>query len=325
MYQKEFEKLLHRTPPRALLLYGENPYLIEQYIQFYIQKTEAQESLLTQYYDEYDFQLARNYLSQSSLFGGTNLLIIKRDKKIPPKELQQLVTLTQKSSSNYFIFEFQGSAKEAKALQRIFNPKEGANWVRLFEPSLQEGVAQLEQRARNEQINIDRYALQHLLLLLNNNLSLANNELTKLSILKERITAKDIDRLVYSTAPVAQEQLFLALFEKKPIITTLHQLLELGTDTATLLRACQLFVQQIFLFHAYMKLHGRIDSKAILGYQLPKMIEAQKAQLALKIKTPTFGQLLEHLLSLELQIKRTPSSGREALLYGGLIKLQSFL
>jgi DNA polymerase-3 subunit delta len=74
-----------------------------------------------------------------------------------------------------------------------------------------------------------------------------------------------------------------------------------------------------------MKLHGHIDSKAILGYKLPKNIEDQKASLALRVKSPAILKIFEHLLEVELQIKNTPATNRELLLYGAFIKLQSYL
>jgi len=76
MYQREFENLLRQTPPRAMLFYGENSYLISAYIQHYINITSASDSMLTLSFEEYSFDKAKAYLSQSSLFGGTNLLII---------------------------------------------------------------------------------------------------------------------------------------------------------------------------------------------------------------------------------------------------------
>ncbi len=325
MYQKEFETLLHHTLPRAILFYGENPYLVNTYIQYYINTTNTKESLLTQYYDEYHFESAKSYLSQSSLFGGINLLIIKSDKKIPKKELDRLIDLVQKTPDNYLIFDYQGLAKDAKSLQSSFSPKKGANWVRVFEPNIRESIALLQQKAHSLNMEIDHYALQHLLLLLNNDLALCANELNKLAILNGKVGIKDIDQLVYSTAPLAVEQLLIKLFEKKPIIETIDRLIALGVDEYAILRSTQFFVNQLFLFHAYMKLHGTINSKEILGYQLPKPIENQKAQLALRIKSHTLIKIFEHLLEVELQIKTSPSKNKETLLYGGFLKLQKLL
>jgi len=325
MYKQEFENLLRTNPPRAILLYGENSYLINSYIQHYINITDATDSLMRQYFDEYNFDSAKSYLSQSSLFGGTNLLIIKRDKKIPKKELDTLIELVNKSSDNYLLFYYQGSPKDAKSLQNSFSPKKGANWVRLFEPNLKESLDVLQKKAQHIGLEIDHFALQHLMLLLNNNLTLCANELNKLAILGTKVTSRDIDRLVYSTAPLAVEQLLIELFEKKPIVNTLSKLLELGEDEFSILRSTQFFINQIFLFHAFMKLHGHIDSKAILGYKLPKQIETQKANLALRVKSSSMLKIFEHLLEVELELKNSPSTNRELLLYGAFIKLQSYL
>ena len=325
MYQREFENLLRTKPPRAMLFYGDNEYLISSYLQHYINITHAKDSLLTQYFDEYDFTIAKNYLSQISLFGGVNLLIIKRDKKIPKKELDTLIELVQKSPDSYLLLEYKGLDKDAKSLQSSFSPKKGANWLRLFEPSIRDNIAYLQRKAKNIGLNIDHYALQHLLMILNNNLALCANELNKLAILEGEVTSKDIDRLVYSTASLKVEKLLIELFEKKPVISTINRLIELGEDEYSILRSTQFFINQIFLFHAYMKLHGKIDSKEILGYKLPKDIENQKANLALRVKSQTILKIFEHLLEVELQLKSSNSMDKEALIYGAFIKLQQYL
>ena len=325
MYQRDFEKILRTTPPRAMLFFGENEYQIANYLQYYINITNSAESMLSLYYDEYSFERAKSYLSQSSLFGGINLLIVKRDKKIPKKELDTLVELVGKNPDNFFLFHYTGTATNAKSLQNSFSPKKGANWLRLFEPNIRESIELLQRKAKNIGLEIDYYALQHLMLVLNNNIALCANELNKLAILSTKVTSKDIDRLVYSTAPLATEQLLIELFEKKPIVKTITKLLELGEDEFSILRSTQFFVNQIFLFHAFMKLNGYIDSKAILGYKLPKPIEEQKANLALRVKSPALLNIFEYLLEIEIELKKIPSQNRELLLYGVFIRLQSFL
>lgn len=325
MYQREFENLLRTTPPRAMLFFGENEYQIANYLQHYINITHASDSMLSLYFEEYTFEQAKAYLSQTSLFGGTNLLIIKREKKIPKKELDVLVELVGKNSENFLLFHYTGTATNAKSLQNSFTPKKGANWVRLFEPNQRESIEMLQKKAQKIELDIDHFALQHLLLILNNNIALCANELNKLAILKGKVTAKEIDQLVYSTAPLAVEQLLVELFEKKPLTQTIRKLLEIGEDALSILRSTQFFVNQIFLFHAYMKLNGHIDSKAILGYKLPKPIEDKRANVALRVKSPVLLKIFEYLLEMELEMKKTPPQNREALLYGVFVKLQSFL
>jgi len=325
MYQREFDQRLKQSFPKAVLLYGENDYLVDFYIDTYIKQTDAKESMLSLYHDEWNFEQAKNFLSQTSLFGGTNLLVVKHDKKIPKKELDILIALANKNADNYFLYGYNGAAKDAKSMQSAFTDKKGGVWIRFFEPNIRDGIATLQQKAQKIHLDIDHYALQHLMLLLNNNLALCANELDKLAILGIKVTSKDIDRLVYSTAPLATEQLLIDLFNKKPITDTITKLLDLGEDEASLLRSTQYFVNQIFLFHAYIKLNGHVDSAAILGYKLPKQIEEQKAQLALRVKSAALLKIFEHLLESELIIKKAPATQREVLLYSMLIKLQGYL
>jgi len=325
MYQREFDQKLRQSLPKAVLLYGENDYMIDHYIDMYVKQTDAKESMLSLYHDEWNFEQAKNFLSQTSLFGGTNLVVVKHEKKIPKKELDVLVELANKNPDNYFIYGYSGAAKDARSMQAAFTDKKGGVWVRFFEANIRDGIALLQQKAQKIQLDIDHYALQHLMLILNNNLALCANELDKLAILGTKVTGKDIDRLVYSTAPLATEQLLIDLFNKKPITDTITKLLEIGEDEAAILRATQYFVNQIFLFHAYIKLNGHIDSAAILGYKLPKQIEEQKAQLALRVKSASLLKIFEHLLESELAIKKAPNTQKEVLLYSMLIKLQGYL
>jgi len=325
MYAREFQQRLQSELLRAVLLYGEDDYLIEKYLTLYKERLDAAESMMTLYHDEYDFERAKGYLSQSSLFGGSNLLLIRREKKLPKKELDTLIALTQKNPDNYLLFAFAGEARDAKAMQSSFSEKKGGVWVRFFQPNPREGVALLREEAAKLGLEIDDYALHHLFAMLNGNLALCAKEMEKLSILRRPIDSKEIDRLVYSTAPLAVEQLLADLFAKKPITETIAKLLELGEDEFSILRSTQFFVQQIFLFQAYIKIHGQPDSRAILGYKLPRHIEEQKASIALKVRSSALLKIYEHLLKSELELKKSKTESREALLYGVMIRLQSLL
>ena len=325
MYRREFESLIKKNLPRAVLLYGENNYLISLYIEFYIKKTKSLDTLRRYYFDEYDFSSSKSYLSQISLFGGINLLIIKRDKKIPKRELDTLIELVSKSSDNYLIFYFQGKAKDAKSMQSSFSSKKGAIWVRLFAPNIVESIELLNKRAKNIGLNIDNSSLQHLLLLLDGNLSLSANELDKLSIIEDKITTKDIDRLVYSTSPLSIDKLITQIFHKKPITKILNQIDRLGVDEFATLRATEIFVNQIYLFHIHIKLYGNSNSQDIIGYRLPRDIEEQKAKIARELNLNTILKIFNLLLEVELKMKKSSPHNRELLLYGAFIRFQSIL
>ncbi len=325
MYQREFDQRLNQSLPKAVLLFGENDYMIDYYIEFYKTKLDAKEDALALYFDEWNFEQAQGYLSQTSLFGGTNLLIVKSDKKIPKKELERLIELANKSSENYFIYGYSGSARDAKTLQSSFSDKKGGVWVRFFEPNVRDGIPVLQQKAAKLGLDIDHYALQHLMLLLNNNLALCANELEKLAILEEKVTSKDIDRLVYSTAPLAIESLLVDIFNKRPITNTISRLLELGEDEASILRATQYFINELFLINAYIKMHGQPDFKEIFGFLPPQFVRERKQQLALRVKAASLLKIYEHLLESEITMKQAPATQREVLLYSMLIKIQQYL
>ncbi|MDD3774559.1 MAG: DNA polymerase III subunit delta [Sulfurovaceae bacterium] len=324
MYQKEFEQILQKRLPKALLAYGENQYALEGYISKYITELDVKEDLLKLYFDEYNFEQAKTYLAQNSLFGGINLLIIKHDKAIPKKELETLLELVKKNSDNYLLYLFYGVQKDIKSNAALFRSDDAIE-VRLFEPSVRESITILQKKANELQIQIDPYALEHLIMVLNNNLMLCSNELEKLSTLSRPISSKDIDDLVYSDAPLGVEKLLMDLCNKKPISNTINTLLELGEDAVYLLRSTQMFMNQILLFQAYIKINGNVNSAEILGYKLPKQIEEQKAALASRIKSSSLLKILEHLLRSELEIKSAPAPQKETLLYGMFIKLQSYL
>ena len=70
MYQREFDQLLEKGLPHAVLLYGDNAYLIDHYLDLYKKRLDAAESMLTLYHDEYDFERARGYLSRAPFSEG---------------------------------------------------------------------------------------------------------------------------------------------------------------------------------------------------------------------------------------------------------------
>jgi DNA polymerase-3 subunit delta len=146
-----------------------------------------------------------------------------------------------------------------------------------------------------------------------------------LAILDTPIEIAQIDSLVYSTAPLGVEKMIISLFKKEDFIKTLEKLIELGEDEFSILRAIQRFVQQLFLFHAYIKLNGKPNSKEILGYQLPKFIEEERASLAVRIKSSKLLKIYQELLETELLMKQSNSGNKEALLYGSLIKIRTIL
>jgi len=325
MYKREFDQLLNSgNLPKSIMLYGENDYYIESSIKKLVEISGAGNSILKLYYDEYDFQKAKNWLSQSSLFGDVNFLLVKSDKKIPRKELTQLIELSFRNETNYFVYAYTGN--EFKTLTSVFTKKMNAEHVRFFQPSLNEAVTVIKEYAQNLNIQIDRYAIEHLLMALNINLSMAVNELEKLSILNGPISSKEIDEHIFSLAPMAVNEFLFSLFSKKPLTDIINQIYKLGEDEFALLRQIQYFTNQLFLYHIYIKLHGTPNAKEILGYSPPKHVVERYAKLAIKTPMDVFEKVFDTLAEGEIAMKTAGnSSQKETLLFSILIKIKSFL
>ena len=323
--QRVFEQKVRERLFHSLMLYGENDYMMEYYLELYKKTLDASESMLSLYYEEYDFKRAKEYISQSSLFGGNNLLVVRSDRKIAPRELATLVELSFRGEGNYFLFLYTGEVRKASTMSKSFDEKRGAAHVRLFETNYRDAMNMLNERASQLGMQMEPYAMEHLYTLLNGKLSLAMNELEKLSIRKESIGRKEIDAMVYSAAPVSVDEVLLNLFEKRDITDTLEKLLELGENENSILRALQRFVQNLFLFHSYIRLHAEPDSREILGYRLPPQLERRIKSIVVRLKPATIGELYELVMDYELRMKSSRPVSTETLLYALFIKAEELL
>lgn len=322
--KQDFERLLQDGKiPRAMMFFGESEFMIDYHASRLCDTWGAQDDIFSLYHQEYNFAAAKAHISQGSLFGGNNILLIKNDKKVPKKELDELISYVGKSPTNFLIYCYYGS--DHKTSNKSFAPKVGADSIRFFNPYFNEGKNILRQEAKRLNIQINDDAITHLLLSQNSDLSLATNELKKLSILQTPIHSKEINEHVFPLAEVKLDQLILDILAKKDFRINLERLLETGENEIQIITAISNFVTQLFLFHTYIKVNGVIDSAAVLGYKLPGFIEKERAALSIKFKLRTYERLLDHLLSTELLLKSGGSKDNNAILLSALLKLQTLL
>lgn len=322
MKRQDLERLIDQgDPPHALMLYGESHFLIERYIRL-MSRSDA--SLLSLYYDEYRLESAKAHLSQGSLFGDTNLLLIKSEKKIPKKDLETLIALCKKNPDNLFIYAYFGTDFK-KSATSAFSAKSGGVAIRLFPPFFNEAKAILLQEASRMGIAMDNDAAYHLLDIQNNDLSLAYNELSKFQVLDRPITAKEVDDLVFGLAEVKVDRLIDRLLNKEDFRDDLHHLLESGEDEIRIITALSTFVTQLYLFNIYIKVHGAANSADILGYRLPAHVEKSRTQLCIRFKPQTYEAMLRLLLDAELKMKSAGSVDKNAVTLSTLLHLQRIL
>lgn len=328
MYKREFENLLKSSNlPKSILLYGacsyQNALLSTQFLTLLHASTDEK---LTMYYDEYQFSSAKNFLSQSSLFDDRNILIVKSDKALPTKELSTLIELCAKNDSSYFIYQYFGEDKKATPMSKCFDKSLNSAFVRLFKAEANEAIQLLQNHAQTIGLRIDRYALQHLYMLHTEDLALCVNECEKLLILDKEIQISDINLLVYGLGSVSMDQFITKLLEKKDIKEEFLRLVEGdGIEEIRIINALQTYLSQLFLFHAYIKIHGSFDAKAVLGYPLPPQLANERSRQSIKIDVQTYHKLLTLLTDAEYRLKKMGNVEKNSYLLASLIKFQSYL
>ncbi len=326
MYKKELDNLINQNKlPKTFLLYGE-----EFYSNFYLKKmssliVSSKENILSFYFDEYDFRVAKEFISQQSLFGDINFLYIKSDKKIPKKELDSLVKLCVKNDTSYFYFEYVGDDSKASDIAKSFTKKKGGDFVRFFKPNFGEMVGVLQNRARELGVDIDSYALRELISKENENLTLCSNDLEKLSLLNKKVTAEDINREIYGMGEVVIDDFVIKLLQKKDIYDDISVLLESGSDEIKIINAIINYISMLLSFHLYIKAYGDFNTKEILGFNLPLFLAKQRAGLSIKFSVKSYENMLKELLLSEYAIKNEKNIEKNSYLYATLIKLQSYL
>jgi len=324
MYKNIFENLLNSNKlPKYMLLYGEcnyqNNYFSDKIVERW--SKEGDEKLLL-HYDEYNFSTAKNHLAQSSLFGGQNIVVLKNDKAIAKKELDILVELCEKNDNSFLLFQYFGDAKKAANIAKSFKK----NFVRFFKPNLREALNLLHVKAREEKLNINGHALQHLYFLHLEDLSLCVNEFEKLSLFGREVSSADVDRVVSGLGLVGLDSFVEKLLKKEDIKDSFVTLCESGNaDEAKVINAIQSYLSSLLLFHMYIKIHGSFNAREILGYPLPQALAKKRADHSIRIDIMSYKNMLEHLAKSELDLKTMKNIDKSSYLISSLIKLQSYL
>ncbi|CAA6806858.1 MAG: DNA polymerase III subunit delta [uncultured Campylobacterales bacterium] len=326
MYSRDLDRLITQNKlPNSFLIYGQSEYLRDTYTNK-ILGTYKDENIVKLYFDEYDFALSKRHLSQESLFGGMNILLIKTDKNIPAKEIKSLIQVCAKTDNSKLIVEYFGDDTKAKKFQTPFGVKNKANFLRVFKPNLYEAITILSAISKEIEIVVDKYTLEYLYEVENGSLAKSINSLKKLkSVSEKQITKKEIDKYIYGTSTIDLELLVQKLFDKQDILKYLEKIISNQThDNLDILRAINKYFHSVFLFHLYIKINGKVDVKDILGYNLPPDISNKISVHSLKIKNSNINKILSILCECELGLKST-AENKTSILISSLIKLQSFL
>jgi len=321
MYKAEFDKhIQNNSLSNNFVLFGESIFLIEYYTQMLSKVEDA--SVLKYYHDEYDFNSAKAHLSQASLFGDRNVLIIKSEKKVPKKDLDILIDYCEKNQDNVFIYAYVGD--DHKTYTKAF-AKRSTMAVRLFHPKHGEALNMISEVARSKNVNIDSYTISHLLNIHNANISLAVNELDKFAVFDRAVTTKDIDSLVYGLGEINIDELIKKIINKKEFKDDIKNMTEHGEDEIRIITQIISYITQLYMFNIYIRVNGAPNALDILGYPAPPFVVKEKAELSLRFKPNTYYKLHELLLDAELKMKSAKGVDKNAILLSTLIRLQKVL
>lgn len=320
MYKSELDKhIQNRSISNSFVFFGESSFLIDMYTKKLTNIEDA--SLLQFYHDEYDFNSAKAHLSQASLFGGQNVLIIKSEKKVPKKDLDIFIDYCEKNPDNIFIYAYYGS--DHKTYTKAFS-KQSTMSVRFFHPNQGESIFTVSSVAREKNVNIDNYTITHLLSIHNGDVALACNEIDKFKVYDRAITTKDVDNLVFGLAEVNIDDFIKKILNKKDFKFELQNILEHGEDEIRVITAICSYITQLYMFNIYIRVNGAPNALEILGYPAPKFVVEEKSALSLRFKPSTYYKLHELLLSSELKMKSS-SVDKSAILLSTLIRVQQLL
>jgi DNA polymerase-3 subunit delta len=320
MYRNEFDnKLRENKLFNAYMFYGQSTFLVEHYTSKVAKLLGSDDEIEKLYFDDYNFKYAKDKLLQSSLFASNNILIIKCDKKLPKKEVTELIKACNINPDSKVIFACIGDT-DFRTMGGYFNPKSNSVSIRMFAPFDNEAVRLLETQAKSLNINYELQALNHLYFMHRHDLSLCVNDLSKLAILDDKITSDIVNTHCFGIGVVSFEDFLHDLLSGKDIGEDLNLLLEEGMNEIYLLTQITSFVQQLFMISSYARTMGAPNPKEILGYIPPKNIWEKKSKLAINIKPEIFLKMLDYLLNIELEFKSSKVSNQNLYLQACLRK-----
>lgn len=303
MYKNQFDNEFSSGKKyNGYLFWGACDYLVESYGEKIAKYLANGDDIQKVYFDEYNIKNALDYLSSSSLFSSSNVLMIKVNKKIPKKEIDDMISLCN-SNPDSFLVLCCVQESDFKSITSSFSAKKNCVDVRFFNPNDNEAVSILKEEASKYNLHIGYNELAYLYNMHQKDLSLSVNDLDKLSILNTQITTNIINAQCFGMGGVSIDELFLKLFSKQNISKELDMIFEEGLNEIAFINQATAFVQQLFTINSYIKLYGVLDIVQIWGYPLPKDIANKRAALAMKFTQEDFLQMIGYLQDLELTLK----------------------
>ena len=331
MYRNEFEtKLRQNHIYKSVLFFGLCVYSFEYFINKLIALVGSKDDVKTVYFDEYDFNEAKEFLSQSSLFSDANILLIKTTAKIDVKELKALIEMTTKLDNSYLIISLYPNNDDVKyskisaSMQNQFlKSKDLATFVRFFKPNLQESINFITHKANELKVDISNQLARELYANNSENLELSIADLDKLRLFQEEVTSAHLEEIKLQTSEISMDDFIYKVLEKKDIFKDYKYLCLHGLKEIEFIARFANFVSSLILFNIYIRENGNFNSKDILGYKLPKQIEEKRAKVSILFNIKKYEFILNATLEIDLALKGEVKINKQDFLFSKLLQIQS--
>lgn len=324
MYRKELENLLQSPKfPNFFMLFGADEFQIEEYAKEILKIYKQDDEIYSLYFDEYDFDLAKSALLEQSLFSKSSILHIKTDKKIPKSELEILISACKKNENSKFLYEFyESDMKVANEPSKMFE----SNFARFFAPSSpNEAVLLLSKKASNLKLEITNQALYLIYSIHNENLYLSASELEKLATLGQKIDENIVKELVFSLTSISFDEFFSKLISLKNINEIFFDYFDDSNNEMAFINQLYTALFRLFKLHCFVKINGRFDIKAAIGYLPPANIAKTLQNQSLSIDLQTYKALFIHINKTEFELKYSANLDKTHFLLSSLLKFQKII
>jgi DNA polymerase-3 subunit delta len=306
MYQSNLNKILnHKNKqnfPKALMLFGEEHFLIN----FYAQKITSHlntDEIQKLYLVDYDFNSAKSLLSQNSLFGETSLLIIETEKKLDNKQLKELILRASKSQNNYFLYLYFGD--DFKASFKSFQPENGvsSDFVRFFKMNYEDIWIFLKNEISLKNIQIEDKALNLLIHYKDTHIELILAELKKLSILNKNIEEQDIVDSVYILENIKFEKFLVHFLTTGDFLGLLDSVSNQNIEPTVVIIYLIRLIEELILRRINYENRENYDSVTVLKRKLPPQIDSERMRITLQNDLNRLQKLLSLVLTYEYKYR----------------------
>ncbi|MEA2051106.1 MAG: hypothetical protein U9O56_10315 [Campylobacterota bacterium] len=303
MYKNQFDKEQSQNKKyQAYMFYGQNDYLIEEYSKNISTYLANGDDVYKVYFDDYNYNDCVNYLSASSLFSTSNILLIKTNKKINKKEIDSLIRICNTNTDSRVIFSCVGDT-DFRSMAKSFTQKNLSVEVAFYQPKEYEAIDILNKKALEIGLKIGQQELGYLYNMHQKDLSLCVNDFNKLSILNQQISVNIINQQCFGMGSVNVDDFFIKLFSGININRDLYMLLEEGINEIYLINQTTGFIQQLFNINSYIKIYGQLNIQEIWGYKLPPKIAKDRADIAMRFRLDQILDMFSFFQTLELELK----------------------